>query len=92
MRKKLYLCSRIDLFFITESFVLACVVKRGRIFFCFFFPFLCCKTDKKSKKNTQKCKKMKKNAKNCKKNLHISKKSCTFAPNLKNNQKKQPNK
>lgn len=31
---------------------------------------------------------MKKNAKNFKKNLHISKKSCTFAPNLKNNQKK----
>lgn len=67
MRKKLYLCSRIDLFFITESFVLACVVKRGRIFFCFFFPFLCCKTDKKSKKIRKNAKKMKKMQKNCKK-------------------------
>ena len=28
---------------------------------------------------------MKKNAKKLQKNLHISKKSCTFAPNLKNN-------
>ena len=46
----------------TESFVLACVVKRGR-FFCFFFQFLCCKTDKKSKKMQKKCKKMKKIAK-----------------------------
>lgn len=29
--------------------------------------------------------KNKKNAKKMQKNLHISKKSCTFAPNLKNN-------
>ena len=33
----------------------------------------------------KKCKKMKKNSKKLQKKLHISKKSCTFALNLKNN-------
>ena len=36
-------------------------------------------------KNDKKCKKMQKNEKKSQKNLHISKKSCIFAPNLKNN-------
>ena len=46
----------------TESFVLACVVKRGR-FFVSFFSFYVVKLIK----NTQKCKKMQKNEKKCKK-------------------------
>ena len=35
---------------------------------------------------------MQKNVKKMRKNLHNSKKSCTFAPNLKNNPKSKPNK
>ena len=46
----------------TESFVLACVVKRGR-FFVSFFRFYVVKLIK----NTQKCKKMQKNKKKKKK-------------------------
>lgn len=67
----------------TETFVLACVVKRGR-FFCFFFPFLCCKTYKKyakMQKNEKKCKKIAKKFAHIKKKLYL----CTEF-------EKQPNK
>ena len=60
--------------------------------FCFFFPFLCCKYDKKSKK----IKKNQKKSKKMRKNLHNSKICCNFAPSFKKemtrNTKKQPNK
>jgi len=41
-------------------------------------------------KSAEKCKKYKKNAKKVQNNLHISKKSSTFAPKLKNKTGRQP--